>query len=312
MEAHARLAMAKGALDRLADPDFPHELRLQVMKEGVSECTTWLYIAHGTNLDDMRNAVYDFLVFPFWDYSRAKYAAVREAAEQAFLESVIFKVELSHSITLNSAIGNAALSPLLATIGARLHYLDLSTYIDGSRISHQDILEGTSCRPITRCMDSLKRHFPNLKTCVLTLDLRSNALYYHSSSSPPAHFDQWPSHNRIPRDPSDQSYLTAEVAELFEAFATRGLGKLQFIRIRCTRDKVIWIRAQGASRGRHETVYEPSYCGPLVKVDRAYVTEVRSRDGSLGRELLERVYRLVPVPPTPEPVEQKKYNSFIL
>jgi hypothetical protein len=63
-EAHAKLVMAKGALDRLADPDFPHELRLQIMKEGVVECTSWWYIAHDTTIDDLRKAVYEFVFSP--------------------------------------------------------------------------------------------------------------------------------------------------------------------------------------------------------------------------------------------------------
>jgi hypothetical protein len=95
----------------LANPKLPYELRLQIMKEGVAECTSWWHIAYDTTIDDLRKAVFEFVVFPYYDHGRAVYAAVRDAAEQAFLENVIFKVEVT---------GNVA-APLLASIGDRLH-----------------------------------------------------------------------------------------------------------------------------------------------------------------------------------------------
>jgi hypothetical protein len=70
------------------------------------------------------------------------------------LEKVIFKVE---------ATGNVA-APLLASIGARLHYLDLFTYVDGCRSLQQDASEGQLCSTISKCIGLLKSCFPNLKT----------------------------------------------------------------------------------------------------------------------------------------------------
>jgi hypothetical protein len=116
----------------------------------------------------------------------------------------------------------------------------------------------------------------------------------------PDRFDEWLSSKTRSSDPDGRSHLTFSVSELFEAFATQGPGKLQFVRMRCTRDK-------GASSGRHKTAYEPSHCGPLVKVDRVYVSEVESQDGSLGRELLERAYRLVPTDPK---LVREKHDSW--
>jgi hypothetical protein len=282
MEAHARIVMAKGALDRLADPKFPHELRLQIMKEGVAEWTTWWHIAHDTIIEELRQKLYKSVLFPFWDHSRAKYAAVKDAAEEAFLENVIFKVEAS---------GNVA-APLLASIGDRLRYLDLSTYVNGYRSSQQDASEDQSCSMITKSMSLLKSCFPNLKACVLTLNLLIEKHSVRDFLRPSDSFEEQLLRLRNRRGRDDQTNIAVEVEELFEAFATRGPGKLQFVRVRCARNK---------------GVYAPPFCGPLFPV--AGIMETESQDGSLGKELLKRAYKLVRT--TPKPVEeQKKYNSF--
>jgi hypothetical protein len=282
MEAHARIVMAKGALDRLADPKFPHELRLQIMKEGVAEWTTWWHIAHDTIIEELRQKLYKSVLFPFWDHSRAKYAAVKYAAEEAFLENVIFKVEAS---------GNVA-APLLASIGDRLRYLDLSTYVNGYRSSQQDASEDQSCSMITKSMSLLKSCFPNLKACVLTLNLLIEKHSVRDFLRPSDSFEEQLLRLRNRRGRDDQTNIAVEVEELFEAFATRGPGKLQFVRVRCARNK---------------GVYAPPFCGPLFPV--AGIMETESQDGSLGKELLKRAYKLVRT--TPKPVEeQKKYNPF--
>jgi hypothetical protein len=196
------------------------------------------------------------------------------------LENVIFKVEPT---------GNVA-APLLASIGARLHYLDLPTYVNGYRSSQQDVPEGQSCSTITKSMALLKSCFPNLKTCVLTLDLWTENHSVRDFLRPSDSFEEQLSRLRKRRGRDDQTNIAAEVEELFEAFAATGPGKLQFVRVRCARDK---------------GVYAPPFCGPLFPV--AGVMETESQDRSLGPRLLERAYRLVPVDPEMTKEKRSRY-----
>lgn len=91
----------------------------------------------------------------------------------------------------------------------------------------------------------------------------------------------------------DRSQAAIEGADLFEAFAKRGPGKSQLVRIRCIRGILGWGFLEESHSVRHERVPEPFHYGPLVKVDSNEITEAEAQIKLVGRRLLEDAYRLV-------------------
>lgn len=283
--------MARSALKRLADPSFPPELRLEVMKAGVPFGTTWWYIAPGKTMKDLRNAAYHSLLPLVSDQShihdsavdQQTYSIIKDAAEQAFLGNVIFNIQLHWSMTMHNETSSVVDSMLLRSIGAHMHYLDMSAHVTARRGYRPGTSSSLPCLRIIRSMGSIKHHFPNLKVCILTLDVRASETYISELLE---RFNQQllqPEGTAKARNERTQAVI--EGADLFEAFAKRGPGKSQFVRIRCIRG-ILWEE-------RHERVAEPFHYGPLVKVDSTEITEAEAQIKSVGRRLLEDAYRIV-------------------
>lgn len=130
------------------------------------------------------------------------------------------------------------------------------------------------CQRTITCMDVLKTRFPNLKACVLTLDL--------SLFEPALHpFDQlaleWTTGTGV-NFGSFETSLPAEASSLFNAFIAKGPGKSQFVRIR---------HFPGSSHDKHTD--GSVHYGPLVKGEKMAANPEK---GSFGTQLFRDAYRL--------------------
>lgn len=222
---------------------------------------------------------------------------MRSTAEQAFLETVMFEIDLTGSFaTLRHNSASIASPPLLRATGAhisgdriqdlptgaRIHYLHLSVAISGS--TGDRIITFTACRGASTCMESLKLHFPNIKACILTFHIRASLSVHSSLPFQPFDRDilRWHGFQNIDTmDPVQD--LASEIAGLFDAYSAKGPGKSQFVRIR-----------QNATR-----TSEPFYYGPLVNVGRSKMA-MGSQDGTIGTRLLKDAYRLERTEPRSE------------
>ena len=271
---------------------FPPELRTQVMKAGVPYNTICKLSSHHSmkSVEGLRNEAHGLLLFPpreHW-YQLDVWAdeetsnIIRSTAEQAFFETAIFKLCINNSLRiLEDEDWTSGLSSIPAIIGSSLHYLELNTVIGFHPAWCEQGLELylTWCRKAATHIEKFTLHFPNLKACVLTLDLD-----FSSTDEPPLQpFDQmalewttWTSEsiNFV------QTSLTAETSSLFGAFATKGPGKSRFIRIRCF---------PGAFYDGHTN--GTVHYGPLVKVD-GETMAAEPEKGSLGTKLFRDAYRL--------------------
>jgi hypothetical protein len=244
----ARSVMVSDTQNRLVDPTFPPELRLQVMKAGVPRSTSCnLQLARSwRTVDDLRNLAYNMLLSPPRDqwYQRDPWADqettdnIRSTAKQAFLETVMFKIDLTTSFaTLRHHSASSASPPLLRatgahtaaahmqqlTFGARIHHLHLSITVFGNH--HYGCVSVIACQGAIECMDSLKLHFPNLKACILTFNIHTTpsivAFNQHTLLWKATFFDPGNTANA----------LGTEISRLFDAFATNGPGKPKFVQI---------------------------------------------------------------------------------
>jgi len=180
--------MVSDAQQHFADASFPPELRLQVMKSGVPYNTTCKLSlsesletakglrdqAHGLLLSPPRELWYQ--LDPWADQVTSD--IVKSTAELAFLETVIFELgvdDLLHTARREEwGSGSASASASFAeTIGARIHYLNLTIAIECyyGLNGEQFPIDVTWFRQIITCLGMLKSRLTNLKACVLTLDI---------------------------------------------------------------------------------------------------------------------------------------------
>lgn len=190
---------------------------------------------------------------------------IKGAAEQAFLETVIFKLGINSALpTVADKDFNPSFSCFPQYIGPRIHYLDLVSTVRGLYNPHSEPppLNVASCRNTATCMEMLKSHFTNLKACILTLDIRIGPTGYApmSQATPPCQpFDQsmllWPTTTDTDTT-IIRPTLATEIATLFDAFVTKGSGKSQFVRIR------YFPGESQPSQTDGENPYEPFCYGP--------------------------------------------------
>jgi hypothetical protein len=174
----------------------------------------------------------------------------------------------------------SGLSSIPETIGTRIHYLDLHTTIYGmsGRFCTTHPLYVGWCRRTVACMNMLKLHFPNLKACVLTLDLCLCLIY----GLPHQPFDQDALQWTTAMDASNNSFETSlpvEASSLFDAFVAKGPGKSQFVRIR-----------DSLSTSHNAYTRGPIHYGPLVKVDCEKMA-AKPQQESFGTQLFRDAYR---------------------
>lgn len=302
IEVRLKAAIAKGAHKHFAGPSFPAELRLQVMKAGVLCGTNWWYAGnsyHTRTMHEMRNAALSSLLpSELWDPDKRRFNAnwldeetrsvLAETAEQAFLETAIFKIDATFSFLEVDYAERFKMSPLLMAVGARMHHLDLAIRVDvddsGYAYDHRDILAAT------QCMKSLKAHFSNLKSCILTLDIHfrllgvHRAMMWNALANPPPPlqmFDplilQTTCHQIEDGEPRT---LKDKIVKLFEAFVDERLGKSQFVRVRFRPKRNSWIEREP------QTGYRFS-CGPLVSAQ-----QISTKETTLGSRLIDAAYQL--------------------
>lgn len=168
-----------------------------------------------------------------------------------------------------------SISPMLREIGARIRHLNVVFRIDVDRTGHCSFghvlfnnIQGTR---------SLKDPFPNLATCVFTVDIRHKQASNANLGLPLSLFELQAIQKMLISRQLNQ--LEARLAELFGALAEKRPGRSQFVRFQYSR---------GAPMGsRTKTIHY----GPLVKVERSE-TRAESLDISLGLRLLCAAYRL--------------------
>ena len=291
----ARSVMVSDVQKLFVSASFPPELRLRVMKAGVPYNTSCKLSLRRSmkNIEGLRNEAHRLLLFPLrerwyqldvWADEEAS-NIIRSTAEQAFLETAMFKLGINESLPhLEHGDRMSALSSIPAVIGSRIHYLDLSTTIEGywNLFDGQLQLDVDGCRKTAMYMEKLNLHFPILKACVLTLDLRLISI----DEPPHQPFDQGMLQLTTGSAGTDadfscfQTSLAADASDLFDAFVSNGPGKSQFVRIQ-------WFP------GAYYDMYEGDfvYYGPLVKVDCEKMA-AEPEKGSLGNLLFRDAYRL--------------------
>ena len=282
--------MVSDAQKHFVDATFPPELRLQVMKAGVPYNTICKLSLHRSmkTIEDLRTEAHGLLLFPWYQLDpwadEETCNIIKSVAEQAFLERAIFKLCINGTLPiLQRGDWMSGLSSIPETIGSRIHYLELSTFVRGyyDRDDQQGSLEFAWCRKAMSCMDMLKRQFTNLKACVLTIDLYFDS-GFESEVQP---FDQkvphWTSRTFCRAFGRFETSLAAEISNLFDAFIATGPGKAQFVRVRFI-----------PSSSHHYYTSEPVCYGPLIKVDREKMA-VELEKVSFGAQLFKDAYRLM-------------------
>jgi hypothetical protein len=285
----ARSVMVSDVQRLFVDPSFPPELRLQVMKAGVPSNTTCNLSVFSSmkTIVDLRNEAHDLLLSPareLWyqvdPWADEETANIfKSVAEQAFLETAMFKLVIDRSLpALEDEGWLSGVTSLSETIGPRIHYLHMNTTTQGSYYWQRPV-NVTWCRKLITGMEMLKVHFPNLKACILTLDICFASAHAHPDEAFNQRVLQWTAGTDTEYSISGTS-LVAEVTALFNVFITKGPGKSQFVPIRYF------------TSGSHDHYSEdPIYYSPLVKVDCGKMA-AESEKGSLGTQLLEKAYCL--------------------
>jgi hypothetical protein len=291
--------MAKSTLERLTDPSFPPELRLQVMAAGVQYGTTHWHADLLENIEGLRDAAFSSLLHPEpWDSASRSFnptwldeqarGVLAETAEQAFLENAIigigidiFSVANEHKLDERTTS-----SPLLMQIGARIRHLNLVLFIrtwDTTFYESCDYLYYGGF-PV-QYMNTLKARCPNLKTCVLTADI----VRFEYRDGQPREPLPPPLTIFEPRVLQSQGLnphhtLLLEMSELFEIFADAETGKASFVRVRYSDGNEVYSLTP---------LVASHHYGPLVQVERSKPAGLsQTSQTSLGARLVDLAYRL--------------------
>lgn len=275
-EIIARDAMIQGAQRRFADASFPPELRLLVMKASVSYHARTFEISLMTTARDLAQAA--AALFNPNPTSAAVHATLQQTAEQALLETCIFKVErIFNPFDLHTTHG---IAPLLETIGARIRHLEI--HLDTSS-SHQPYEKLVKASDSHKTLQRLQRLYPNLKSCLLTLELRMCFNPIANHTSPPFltpaiadHKSPFPAGLLQGEFKQDQD-IAHILAELFSVFAEKGPAVHRFVRL-------LHVQYDEAKR---TAVYN---YGPLVT---AYDPKMNARPQGVagGAQMVSEAYR---------------------
>jgi hypothetical protein len=312
-EGEARLGTAR-AYDvhrHFASSSFPPELRLLVMRAGVLQHAPCWHVGPKTTMDDLKEAAFSCLLpsslwcpqvsrFVFDRLDDQMRSILTDTAQRAFLENTIFKID-----AVDRKMGDILrelrfeVPPLLKDVGPFVHNLAMTI-----RVSVGGSNKPQNCNHAWAAIQDikwLKFHLPNLKSCVLTLELGLPMLTGDKPEVPAfdRRFLQTPC-NPIMRDPRhDFKTLSDGFARLFEVFADEGPGKSRFVRVRFCSDAHDFAVLLGWD---DTDVF--SY-GPLVRAER-----IGKDDASLGARLVEAAYRLVRAD-SPLPLEeQPKHEPY--
>jgi hypothetical protein len=256
-------------------------------------------------MDDLKEAAFSCLLpSSLWCPQVSRYVFDRlddqmrsiltDTAQQAFLENTIFKIE-----AVGRKMGEILrelrfeVPPLLKAVGQNVHNLEMTIRVSVSGTDKPQ--NRNDAWAAIQDIKGLKSHLPNLKSCVLTLELCLPMLTGDKPEVPAfdRRFLQTPC-NPIMRDPShDFKTLKDGFARLFEVFADEGPGKSRFVRVRFgsdARDFAVFLGWDDTDVISH---------GPLVKAER-----IGKDDGALGARLVEAAYRLVRAD-SPLPLEEQ-------
>lgn len=254
--------MVAGAYRRLLDPSFPPELRSKVLRAGVLGEITSFYSSSGVWKRMAYMSVFglDYLTQP------VRFRLEREA-EQAFLEAVIFRVDVA--LDRRNKVPELSLPPDFQAIGTRIRHLGLTLRITISAAQQMYFPDLTWA---INGAHLLKLHFPKLRAFVFTLDMGSTD--HHAIFDPSVLLRKYPhGYGRQSSFPT----LGVKLAELLDVFTRAGLGKCRFILIK------YW--GSESQRQREKLHY-----GPLVEADMTEV-ERNGKDTALGTRLLAMAHQ---------------------
>ena len=293
-EGEARLVTARtnDVYRRFADSSFPPEVRLLVMKAGVLQHASCWRVGHRSTVEDLRQAAFSCLL-PAWlwhsqvspfDLSRLDHESrgiLTDTAQQAFLGTTIFKINaVCKQLEILREL-RFEVPPLFMNVGVHIRYLEMAICIHLSNIDRPQ--NYNDAWAAIQDIKWLKFHLPNLKTCVLTLELDCPLLEFDEPdvSAFDRRFLQAPC-IPIMRDPShDFKTLNDGFAKLFEVFADEGPGKSRFVRVRFRLEPHL----VALPTGKRQT--DDSSFGPLVEAER-----IGREDTSFGARLVDAAYRL--------------------
>lgn len=226
----ARDAMIRSAQSRLAGASFPSELRLLVMKASVSYHAPTLAISFTSTTADLAGAA--ATLFDAHPTSAAVHNTLQQTAEQAILETCIFKVErVFNPFDLHTTRG---IAPFLETIGARIRHLEIHLNTSSSYQPETTLVKASDSH---KTLQRLQRLYPNLKTCSLTFGIRTcfNPVAIHTSPPflTPSIADRespFPAGLLEHEFKQDQS-IASVLVEIFSVFAEEGPAVRRFVRI---------------------------------------------------------------------------------
>lgn len=285
----ARDAMTYTAQRRTSK--LPAELRMQIMQACVFYDTpTSESIISVTGLREMAAALFDGGHIQLSD--RAVYDVLQESAEQAFLENVMFSFMLYTHHPRMDPIRNLPDSLL-----AQMRYIQIYLCVP----PWKDVYK-PKIKELARAWNLAKRHFPSLKTCVLTLELRTTDLgSYLLKEDETAHIltdhDTQFSPELLRKNTHEDKLLGTTIADVLDGFAEKGLATKCFARIvhrqldttELDTMDLYTIDGSIAYKTRTRTRTRTAY-GPLVSVRRAEGSGLQG--GSLGARMLAQMYQL--------------------
>lgn len=267
LERIARDAMTYTAQRRTAE--LPAELRLEVMKASVlyHRCTKEL-----EDLSKVENveagAVHLFDGEHIKQSDRAIYDALKEAADQAFLGHSIFTVHMDPG-----RLGLDLTGDLPEALLARIHYIHVCACMLPPEEHDRGLIS------LAEAWDSVKVSLPNLKACVLTLEVHTcdsewspRNLATHVVSDDITRFS-----TKLLKKKNPNYELGTVFAYLFEEFAEK------FPASKCL------VRMMHAHYDSKTRISQYNY-GPLVSVEGA--EDVRLQTVSRGERMLEQTYKL--------------------
>jgi hypothetical protein len=296
VEARLKTAIAKEVHKRFASPSFPPELRLQVMKAGVLQNASCWHVYPRVTVDQMRNGAFSSLLpSELWDPKTLSLDStwldsntrdiLVSTAIQVFLNNNIFKID-SVLRKIHGAL-RLEIPQLLEEVGAAIRYLDVAVRVDLHNLVMPQVTN--DAWDTIKDMKSLKRHFPNLNTCILTMDV-----YYRlvgefeitrAGNTPiiPIFDERLLQSTIIPSRRHNFKTLNDALAKFFEVFADEGPGKLRFVRLR---SRSVPNEYSPPDDAENEHLKHFSY-GPLVRAER-----INGEEASFGARLVDAAYKL--------------------
>jgi hypothetical protein len=145
--------MIRSALRRFAGDSFPPELRLEVMKASVLYHAPMFQITFESTFDDVAKAAKK--LFDQQHTTNDVSAILQQTAEQALLETCIFKVQKVERMCGSSALNfTHSMAPLFDVIDARIHHLEIFVQ---SGPSYRCVVAIGKARDATRAEASFSR-----------------------------------------------------------------------------------------------------------------------------------------------------------